>query len=798
MAVPREVIPIPKLRGLHDYPEQAPLGSASQAYNVDLFEGGVAPRNGMYELHTTQSEPGAGDHIVRGFWNHVDAHGQENFIVAWVSSNTKYGYIYVYDSNWSLTGAFGLSQYFKISTGGIYDNGPNWVCADLWNGLEKHPDSYDVNAGHGHASNANVGALYDTNPNITWGGTSFNPGGVDPIIGQNWFVITTDAPRYADGAPAGSPVMAWGLAPKPVDGFDKGDSQLYWQCIALGIIDRDKSSTVETFNLPINEFDANNPNDDGSRTVGNGARWSYWGGYVDSEISMDDGGTYLTSPETDFLRNDEQENVNGDIGHDRFDDPIANPSYKLELMAPAGYSPLIGGSTAETYKGRLVLGGLPAASERNSIRFSNFGDMQLGPGFTDFMEGQTSEAVVVPSKSYVVPNGNVLIDADLRRVPWSSAPWDLVTGFPDENVINFTSNVADKVMAVVSWKDMLVVFRQHSIHFCRFTEIFDFVEFRVINNLGLVSPNAYKSVSFNGEDVLFFVSHGGIYAWNGQLNYISGPIEKTVRATLAAGSEFNVIVGHRPRRNQLLFQIPSTYNVSGESSTEGQAVPSSVQSKQDAATKTESHMLGFDYANNGWTIYDYGVRFDAFINTKDRRSDRAQLNCVGVATAMKSEWGNTNRMIFVDLDAKTSAQDGVLGHDTDVVNVKFSYCTQRIAFGRHQVRRWSHLRLSHGEIDRENKTYKVFWLFDNQDKAAGTDAVQYANLNRQAAAAGVFGSGTFGNVKFESKGFFSSRTAIKGGPARWFRFGIESGEDTPARFFVVNAELDTRRKEGRR
>ena len=92
----------------------------------------------------------------------------------------------------------------------------------------------------------------------------------------------------------------------------------------------------------------------------------------------------------------------------------------------------------------------------------------------------------------------------------------------------------------------------------------------------------------------------------------------------------------------------------------------------------------------------------------------------------------------------------------------------------------------------------MFCLFDNHAKAAGTDAVQYANLNRQAAAAGVFGSGTFGNVKFESKGFFSSRTAIKGGPARWFRFGIESGEDTPARFFVVNAELDTRRKEGRR
>jgi hypothetical protein len=91
----------------------------------------------------------------------------------------------------------------------------------------------------------------------------------------------------------------------------------------------------------------------------------------------------------------------------------------------------------------------------------------------------------------------------------------------------------------------------------------------------------------------------------------------------------------------------------------------------------------------------------------------------------------------------------------------------------------------------------AYWMLDNQDRNASNNNSQNTTLGVTSLTAG-FGTLTFGNALFAADGFFSSRVPLHGGPARWMRWGVESVGQDLGQWHLLSAEIDTRRKEGRR
>ena len=85
-------------RGLNDFPESAPRGSASEALNVTFEHGGVATRRGVEYVSSIKdgvlgNDPAAqkADFIVKGFWNYTTSSGAEYFLLAWQYHNVGLG-----------------------------------------------------------------------------------------------------------------------------------------------------------------------------------------------------------------------------------------------------------------------------------------------------------------------------------------------------------------------------------------------------------------------------------------------------------------------------------------------------------------------------------------------------------------------------------------------------------------------------------------------------------------------------------------------------------------------------------
>ena len=754
MAVPREVIRLPNLRGLNDYPDKASLGAASEAYNVEFSLGGVSPRGGATTLNTFDG-PSNHQVRVRGAWCWIDHENQTRIVVAYHDKTDGKGYIALHAVHGGLIELFKLSSSFSAENNRVVSSGSGWRLKDLGFGDDvRH--------------NNNVGADYSVyEPNKMWGGTDYQPVGIDPVQPFSYFIITTTEPHYSENnllglamgsPPAGEPVQMWAIHRVP---NKDGEG---WHCNAVNAINR------EYFDDGVRDFDHPIHLDGGYFIPERGSRpLPYWGGvpneaYLASEIDADDPGGYVAPPDISW----KAAGVLGDPIPDMVKAAhVGRTAHCPGWVGPAG---IIGAKSITSYNGRLVIGGLNTKAERNAIRFNNYGDLQVGPGQRRFdfdWNGRTEPRVY---------------------------PHQVGTGWPLDNIVFFTNPDNSPVVAVSTFRDFLVVFKRSSIHVCRFTNIYDFSQVKVFSNVGVRHSSAHAVVSTGGTDVLFFASDRGFFAFDGQLNYLSGPIERRVQKALREAE--NVVVEHRPSMSQVWFHVDASEHYGGNIVQAAKGAAKQQPIVSEAASG--STIFAFHYRTGDWSILDYGYDFRALatvpapgLGWSARDSSADILYGVYEISTGNGGYGITC------FDLEKNCVDRFAGSE----NVRYAYVTQRIAYNRHQVRRWSHIRLSHKEESLEDKYVELFWLFDNQDRPAADDNSQGFLLPIRSGnfLHGTFGTGTFGNAKFAAPGYFSSRTAIKGEPARWFRVGIESHDTAHDQPWLVNGmEIDTRRKEGRR
>ena len=660
MAVPREVIRIPKLRGLHDFPERAPIGSAAVATNVEFVNGGVQTRGGVNIIGTQDL---AGNTLLtpRGLWNWTHPSGRSFIILGWVASigdDAGKGYISVFDDSGVFLTRFGLSD----STDTVHA------------GYNGHHLMVPASPG---GRNSNYGARYNfLDDSIFWAGTAFHPAGLPVGNPETFFVISTEKQLgYVNVSAAGGAfnksysgrdAQMWALVAVPGGGLE---------CHALHATDRE--------------------------------RFAYWGGETPSSASFDDAGPYLYTGPPHVA-------VGFDEGHASIIDEV-------------------GGHSLVNYKNRLVVAGHSEPSQSLAVRFSNFGDLALSN-----------------------QHGGVA-----------------TTGWPANNVFFLPSTDSTAVTALHVWYNYLLVFQERTLTVLTFDDIQNAAVVGVFAGVGAVGPGAVVSGSRNGRDVIFFTSADGFYAYDGQLTYISGPIEKSLRGRLSA-EYFRAVVAYRPEVGQVWFQC---------------------EVRQAHEKRSASQWFIFHINTGDWTVFDFGGNkfFDVALVTNGPNAPNIQ-RLVG---ANVDTQGKIN---LIRLTHSALTRD-LLESGASASQFYRRYELQRVAYGRHQVRRWSFLRLSQEEFD-DNGNVRVYWKMDNQSHAAAIAAGQYTNINSIAGSPDTFGTHVFGNANFGELGFFQTRVALHGGPARWFRFGIENGSAfggaTNTHWHVNAVELDTRRKEGRR
>lgn len=404
--------------------------------------------------------------------------------------------------------------------------------------------------------------------------------------------------------------------------------------------------------------------------------------------------------------------------------------------------PLIGGRAPITYRGRLCVARLNDGSNRTALRFSNIGDLAIA------MEGNN--------------------DVPFRAVAHQ--------GWPANNIVWFHDPDPTPLVGQVIWKDFLIVCKSNSLHMCRFSSILDFTVIQQVIGIGVIGPNAMATVHHAGRDILFFASGDGVYAWDGQVRYVSGPIEKRFRKQIQSLGNAMMVVS--PWHNQLWIQV-------------GQAIAPSASTSGSHPT-----WFVFDYRTGDWTEYDFLGKFDAATHYSFGVSSPYDIPTMLARVPRPGGGGgnglNVSRHNAGNVDTAHEPVGAQVGPET-------RWQSQRIAYGKHQVRIWRILRLDQQESG-SAANVTVYWMLDNQTRAAAIAAGQSTSMLTVGENPGTFGTLTFGNATFGQRGYVSSRIPMGGGPARWMRFGIETLQSTigPVQWMVNSAEIDTRRKEGRR
>ena len=652
MAVPREVLPIERLRGLHDFPEKAPLGSAEEAVNVHLAFGGPSPRPGTGVLNRITQ--GANALVGKGLWPWRTVSGALYLVAGYVDAVTGSGYLLVMQSNGVGIASFNLSA----------------IAGDIANG--------------------NVGGNYAAAENDPWGACVFQPAGLPFDAGYNALIVGTSAPRNAAVLGNDTTASLWALVQSNLPGNVNG-----FLCLPVTPLDRP------------------------------GGGFPYWGNSgiagadlgVPGTVLADDGGPYLG-------------NSSRAVFNDR---------------------PLIGGRAVMSYRGRLVVARLNDGSNRSGLRFSNVGDL-----------------VVV--QNHIDQGPDVIIPANLLRpVAWQ--------GWPADNIVWLHDPDPSPITAMAVWRDFLVVCKSNSLHLCRFSSIIDFTVLQQIIGVGAVGPGGIATVHHGGKDILFFVSGDGLYAFDGQVRYLSGKIERRFRrhASYLGGA----LVALHPWLNQLWIQV-------GES-----------REKSATTSGQTPHWFVYDYAKDDWTEYFFGGVFDAATHLPFTGVPGAYEFPYMLARVPRPGGGGGAGLNVVvhgigNVDTAHEAAGSSVGFET-------RWQSQRVAYGKHQVRLWRYLRLDQQETG-EAANVTAYWMLDNQSRAAAIAAGQSTALSTIGANPGTFGTMTFGNATFGERGYISIRVPMGGGPARWFRFGVQTDQGTagPPPYLFNAAEIDTRRKEGRR
>jgi hypothetical protein len=676
MAVPREVLRLPRLRGLHDFPEQGAQGSASQALNVEFSRGGPGIRRGTQKMDTIEPEAGEeGQALIgKGVWS-------------WrVTADRGFGKDLVVVGYMRLGAVGAGGGFIQVRTTG------NLVLATF----KLHEDRDNLNA------------AYDSDQLGEWRAISFAPAGGKEHSGATVLIIATDKPSSFDA---------------PFD--ELGNPREDFQAGLWALHESSEEGSVNGFMLkPITPVDrtVRSPADDFGAFAEHDL--SYWGndtGFVGVVLTTadDDAGPYLG---VDTLWK-------------------ADP-FLATVFANRQDQNSIGARYIVSYKSRVVAAGLWDDPSGTAMRFSNHGDFDPSPS-PEPIPGFGDTSIV-----------------------------NALQGWPVDDYHTFNTPDATPITGLAVWRDFLLVFKRRAIVMCRFTGVQDFSEVQMFQGVGCVAPDSIQSVHRGGMDGVLFLADDGVYLFDGKPNYVSGPIQRTLRDAVGRDVSGSVSV-HYPSLNQYWLGIK------GGGGAKNLDVGGNAQT-----------FFVMDYRTGDWSIHTFNASIDAMgaipgIHGKD------ELTPVSLSRRVGSNDLN------ICHHAGPAGTDEIASDDGDPYMARYEL--QRFPYGRHQVRRWSFLRL---DLDDAGGTQplSVYWKMDNQDRAASNDGGQNTTTPAGGFENGpLFGALTFGNAKFAEDGFVSARIALHGGPARWFRWGVETEGDTNvADWHITSAEIDTRRKEGRR
>lgn len=683
MAVPREVLRLPKLRGLHDFPEQAAQGSACQALNVEFSRGGPGIRPGTVKIKDFAQD--AATIMGRGVWlwetvaTEDSPSGRQLIVVGFIKLAGGAGYIGVYETSGDHVATFALSE---------------------------HRD----NNGAGYRA-------FTTN----WDATVFTPSGLAIDAGFNALIVATDKPFV----PAG---------PTDINGNEHKD----WQAGLWALYESSLPGNQAGLDIkPITPVKRDREFVSG----GNRVDLSYWGNTggafgVPNAPEADDAGPYLGTEDIALNLDLAAEIVAADI-EDRVHIPAFDDADRANQVE-------IGARIVTVYRNRLVIASMWGDPSGAALRFANLGDLQKHPAPSVGQDGRDTS-----------PNA--------------------FQGWPANNIVYFNQPDPTPITGLAVWRDFLLVFKRRSISMCRFTGIEDFEVIQSFQGVGCVAPDSIQTIHRSGADGVMFLADDGVYLFDGKPRYVSGPIQRTLRSALAYNAHL-AISTHFPRQSQYWIGIP------GGTGSESEAPAS-------GASGDTSTFYILDYDTGNWSTYTYGSLIDALVPVAGVVG-RDELTPVSLSRAATT----TLRLAHHKGPAGT---DGIVSSAT---HYKARWELQRFPYGRHQVRRWSFLRI---DLDDAGgvQPLTVYWKTENQSRAAAD-----ANSQSTTTPAGGFegaplfgGALTFGNLKFDEPGFVSARIAMNARPARWFRWGVEtSGTVNVADWHVTSAEVDTRRKEGRR
>ena len=344
-----------------------------------------------------------------------------------------------------------------------------------------------------------------------------------------------------------------------------------------------------------------------------------------------------------------------------------------------------------------------------------------------------------------------------------------VQGWPLHNVAHFVTPDASPVTNIETWKDFLLVFKSTHIFVCRFSGIEDLEIVGEAGGIGSTHESDVCSVFHGGLSMVFFASHDGFYAWDGKARYISGPIETAVRS---GGALDSTTIAHYPDAHQVWF-----YPRSG------------------------GLVFVFDYTVNQWSVFQFGVPF--YDIALLRSSEKSRAKVYGLCSSQDEVKSNDKKLgphaysrrggiVRVEFDAGQA--DEISG-----ISYPARWHSANFPFGRHQVRRYSHLRLD--LVERPGNA-NVFWSLDEQTHQYATQSAspaQTVKVDTETDRGEGFGAFVFNSGKFQDNQLITQRVALYGGPARRFSWGIETnGSTSDSAFHVLGCEIDTRRKEGRR
>jgi hypothetical protein len=648
VAVPREVLRMPKLRGINDFPEQAPMGSANEALNVEFRYGGPSRRRGSVNLGAVENTPGVGvTHVGKGVWQWTTASGADYIVAGF--TRTAAGSTVAYVQVFAIGGGAPVATFNLTSIHNDLSN--DFGSFIQWEGDTGRP----------------------------WDAVVFTPSGRTFGTGFNVFLIGATVSGVGPNSEHGSGL--WCL-------YESNGVQAFSHSNGFAC-------------LPVQPFDR------GSITeLGGPEAVRYWNNNlnvrgVPNAVTGDDSPPYLG--ESDLTSNEIQS------GETRG---------------------LIGGDIVTCYRGRTVVAGFRDEAQRAAIRFSNFGD--------------------------------IIVDAGTNNNANNHPRLQAIQGWPAHNVVWFHGPDGSPITGMSVWRDFLLVFKERSLVLCRFTGLEDFTLLQQIDGVGCVSKASVVNVHHGGKDLVFFMADDGVYAWNGTPTYISGPIERRLRAHALAES----VAVNYPEANQVWFFVGP------------------------AAGTNNGVWFVYDYLNDYWSELDYGGNFDAASTISGTQGGDVYRPVALARQPPPGVAGNsTLRMIVFDITGADGAFSGSVSYAA-------RYETTRFPFGHHQVRRYRFLRLAMQDADIAGNA-TAYWMLDNQDRNASNNNSQNTTLGVTSLTAG-FGTLTFGNALFAADGFFSSRVPLHGGPARWMRWGVESVGQDLGQWHLLSAEIDTRRKEGRR